>query len=163
MTNDNVFWIGKDDLGSHIYGMGISGRGKTVLLERVALDLSMQTGMSFEEAMKRFEPSEEMLIARRKEKEALEAKEKKRLNALKEAYWENSDIDDFSRISDACVSVLGILPSDRQLYAIFHILPKDVLMIGFEWGFGDTEAGSGAYQFFEDNQELVMKVLNENA
>lgn len=167
MAKDNVFWLGKDALTKDVGIRGTTGRGKSRFKENVAQNISRTLNISLEEALHKLEPTKEELRIKDQEmsmeqNERLQRKHQK-LNAVKEAYWVNSDIDDFYTISDTCASVLDVLPSDKQVKAIYDMLPEEIVFMGMQYDFDDTECRDAIYRFFEDNERSIKTALDENA
>lgn len=160
MPGDNVYWIGQGELETSVLFAGITGRGKSVLLQRCAEDLSSALGISIEEAFERLKPTPQELAQRQNEIEKERQREARRMHAVKEAYWQNSEIEDFNRIHDCCSDIMGVSPTDGQIKKIYDVLPDDVIHLGMQFGFGDTEVGDDAYRFIEDNKALIKEILD---
>ena len=147
-----------DDGNKHTMILGTSARGKSTLLQAEALRL----GITYDELLKRLEPTEEQ-----KQKEAamtkeLKRKEDNRLQAVRDAYWSATDVDEleFAAIYDALVKFCGIdEPTNTQAKAVFDLLPSEIIGGGIQWGFSDTEVRDDIYSFVRDNVELIKTAV----
>lgn len=97
------------------------------------------------------------------QEQAEKEREAKRLDAVREAYWQASNEDDFDRLHDALVSTVmqdsANEPTTEQIKALFMMLPAQIIGLGISWGFSDTEVGDDIYTFIEENRESVIERL----
>lgn len=109
------------------------------------------------------EPTAEEMERARKHEQAEHERVNKRLNAVREAYWQTSAEGDFYSLHDALVSTVmkgsRISPTQHHIKALFMMLPASIIGQGVAWGFGDTEVGDDIYSFVEKNQSAVIKQL----
>lgn len=83
-----------------------------------------------------------------------------RLNAVKEAYWLNSSLDDceFYPIYDSLAEHLNIEnPSHEQAKLVFMMFPETLVGSGIQWSFSDSEVRSEIHDFVESNK---LKIIN---
>lgn len=83
-----------------------------------------------------------------------------RLQAVRDAYWANSDIDglEFAAIHDSLVEFCEFDdPSNQQCKAVFDLLPSSLIGGGVQWGFDDSEVRDGIYAFVRTNAAMVKK------
>lgn len=153
-SNNSKIWVnGMPD--THM--LGTTGKGKSKFCQQYA----DQEGISYEEAEKRWQPTEEMLEDRRQQVEVQRMKDAKRIQAVRDAYWAATDTDsnEFSTIYDACAEFIGAEISSHQSKEVFDILPKEIIGSGIQWGFNDTEVRDNIYCFIRDNSEEIKKKL----
>lgn len=150
-----VFAIKDGDL-HHTLIIGHSGRGRSVLLEAEAQRL----GIPYDELMKRMEPTPEQKEAAKRQEEQLRQKDAERLNAVREAFWANSDPDDseFYALYDALTFAKIVTePTSAHIKALFMMLPEDIVGQGIAWGFTDTEVRERVHRFVAENREAVAQ------
>lgn len=91
----------------------------------------------------------------------------KREQALKEAYWnetkKTNDLEnEFWHIYDYINSFFEIeKPTEAQAYAIYNILPKNIVHTGFEWTFNNSVVRDNMFDFFHDNEKEIKEYLKE--
>jgi len=142
----------------HVMILAPTRRGKSTLLQLEAARL----GISYEELLKRLEPSaEEKERARVREEEA-ELREGARLDALRQVLWDTKD-DDLEGILNDVLSVSGVRekPMPKHCKALFWLLPKHLIGLGVAWDFSDTEVREDIYQFVQENRASVEARLAE--
>ncbi len=84
----------------------------------------------------------------------------KRLNAVREAYWNSTPEDSFDldALHDALLDIEGLeSPSRDQQKALFMMLPEAIIGSGISWGFRDTEVRDEIHGFVAKNMEAVVK------
>ncbi len=88
--------------------------------------------------------------------------EAQRLNAVREAFWNNTpDGDhDLRQLHDVLV-VSGLVkePSLEQIKAFLMMLPADIIGSALSWGFTDTEVRERTYEFAEQNKQSVLEAI----
>ena len=150
--------ISGDDGNNHLMIIGTTARGKSSLLQAEALRL----GITYDELLKRMEPTEEQ-----KQKEAamtreLKQKEENRLQAVRDAYWSATDVDglEFATIHDALIEFCEVKePTNAQTKAVFDLLPSDIIGNGIQWRFDDTEVRDSIYIFVRENAEPIKHAV----
>lgn len=113
-------------------------------------------GISYDEMLKRLEPTPEQKELSRMQEQDRKNKEAIRLKAVCEAFWQNSDISEFDELHDALTGA-GIVaePTPDQIKALFDMLPASIIGQGIAWDFGDTEVRDSIYQYVRENREAV--------
>lgn len=147
--------IDADKLGLHTMILGTTGRGRS----KIAEDEAARRGISVEELERLWAPSEEELARRKAEEDERSRKAARRLASMKQAYWDNSEAEDFDGIHDACVSLLDVEMDIPRIRVVFDRLPKDIFGLAVQWGFDDTEVGDHVYRFIRDNLEVIRADL----
>lgn len=86
----------------------------------------------------------------------------KRLQALREAFWNNTseDDDDLYVFHDALVNIGLDDPTPAQQKSLFMLIPEITLGQGICWGFSDTEVRSAVHEFVEKNEATVRAALS---
>jgi hypothetical protein len=142
-------------INGHILMTGQSGLG---LKHHIAQNYPGQVVQLSEEERQQVSKVRQLEIAK---KEALGAK---RLRAVCEAYWSETELGGghFAGMHDVVVDVLGIQPSNDQLRALLFMLPTHIIGKGIAYGFGDTEVADAIYEFIEENKEEVLNCLLPN-
>ncbi len=87
----------------------------------------------------------------------------KQLQAIRDAYWDASDEDEFYDIHDSISELLGVEPSKEQLKRVFDSLPVDIIGSGIQWGFNDTVVRDSVYCYIRDNAGAIKEQLSEGA
>lgn len=92
-----------------------------------------------------------------------EAECKKREQALKEVYWNNSDKNEFDSIHDILVETELNIPKNKMNDAVkitFMKLPEHIFGSVISWGLGDTEVKDEIYEFvLENHDELFEHII----
>lgn len=83
----------------------------------------------------------------------------KRLKAVRDAYWENSDESDFSGLHDVIVDTLDIDPTQSQMKAVFDKLPARIIGSIVCCGMRDTVIRDEIYEFIENNEQTIRNAL----
>lgn len=83
----------------------------------------------------------------------------KRLQGVRDAYWDGSDENEFDVLRDTIVDCLGIDPSTDQVRAVFNLLPAEIIANVIRWGFRDTVVCEEAYVFIRKNQFAIRQQL----
>jgi hypothetical protein len=89
-------------------------------------------------------------------------REEHRITAVREAYWQHSDINgvDFIHLYNALAeSGLADQPTDAQVRALFMALPASILGQGIAWGFCDTEVRDSVVTFVTENRLQLARAL----
>lgn len=147
------------DAKHHTMVLGVSGLGKSVLLQEVA----RKRGITYEELLQQMEPTEEQKaqqVARKEEKDRVE---NQRLKAVREAFWNNTSPDnsDFTQLhSVLVVSEIVKEPTEDQVKAFFMMLPAEIIGSALSWGFSDTVVREQTYEFVEENKQAILKALS---
>lgn len=152
--------ISQEQINMHQIIFGQSGSGKSLFIQRHADD----NNISYDEAEKAFQPSEEQLKESKKAKAEAQINDKKRLLATKLTYWEHSTFDkfEFSNFHDCLTSYLDIdEPTDEQIKTLYLMIPDDMFGLGISWGFGDSVLRDNLSKYVQDNIELIKQKLSE--
>jgi len=148
-----------DGKTEHIMILGSSGKGRSRMLEAEANRL----GISYEELERRLEPTPEQKEKARMRQEERDRHEAQRLDAVRLAYWDNTDRSDSDLhvLSDA-LSVAEIVraPSIDQQRILFMMLPANIFGQGVAWGFSDTEVRDQIHEFVAENRETVTQAVS---
>lgn len=88
--NTSAIW-NSEDVQNHISKFGRTGKGKSTML----MQLAKAEGIPYEEMEDRLKPSQEQEAAWENERQAEEQKAAKRLQCVRDAYWDNSPTSDF--------------------------------------------------------------------
>lgn len=151
-------FITSPDNTHHTMIIGASGRGKSVLLQAEA----MRLGISYEELMRRLEPSEEATRQMKEREDEAARVEAARMQAVRDAYWKATPPDhhDLACLHDALVcSALSNEPTNEMVKALFMMLPNDIIGSAISWGFSDTEVRERVYAFINDTSTEVRSSL----
>ena len=143
----------------HFLILGSTRKGRSRLMESEANRL----GIPYEELERRLEPTEEQKERARMRQEERDRHEAQRLDAVRRAYWENTDKSDFDLFvfSDALRAAgLASDPSIEQQRILFMMLPANVFGQGVAWGFSDTEVRDQVHEFVADNRGAVAQALS---
>lgn len=119
-------------------------------------------GITYDELLKRMEPTDEQKQKTVEIVEELKRKEDHRLQMVRDAYWSVSDIDglEFATIHDALIEFCGIdVPTNTQSKTVFDLLPFEIIGNGIRWGFSDTEVRDDIYIFVRENAESVKNAV----
>lgn len=120
-------------------------------------------GIPYEEMERRLEPTSEQKEKPRMKHEERDRRNALRLDAVRRAYWDNTDKSDpdLSVFSDA-LSMVGIVtdPTVQQQRLLFMMLPADVFGQGVSWGFSATEVRSQIRKFVVENRDAVARVVS---
>ena len=137
--------------------IGVSGKGKSSII----LELAEQRAISYEEAELLCLPSKEQLESRPQEMEEEMKTSNVRLQKVRDAYWLATPEGDseFWVISDSCNEFLGIDPTLDQVKAIFDSLPRQIIALGIQWGFDDSEVRDELYAYVRDNADKLKPAL----
>lgn len=134
--------------------IGTTGQGKSALL----MEEVLRRGIPYEQLVKELEPTLEQKERMKKMEEERHSREEARLQAVRDAYWAASNLDDleFATIHDALVEFCEINdPTNTQSKAVFDLLPAGIIGGGIQWGFDDTEVRDNIYIFVRDNADAV--------
>lgn len=152
-----MFLISPDNK-NHTMIIGSSGSGKSVLLQAEA----MRLGISYEELMRRLEPSEEATRKMKEREDDATRVAAARMQAVRDAYWKATPPDhhDLECLHDALVcSALSNEPTNEMVKALFMMLPDDIMGSAISWGFSDTEVRERVYAFIKDNSTEVRSSI----
>ncbi|MDK0999521.1 hypothetical protein ACO2TQ_40020 [Burkholderia sp. OKR4-1] len=147
---------GEGDIG-HSVILGSTRRGKSALLQAEAYRL----GISYEELERRLEPTAEQTEITRMKQEEKDRREAARLDAVRKAYWDNTDKSD-PDLSPLISALDGLVahPTVEQQRILFMMLPADVFGQGVSWGFSDTEVRGRIYEFVTENRDAVAAAVS---
>ena len=139
-NTERNFFFSKKEIEEHLENFGRSGQGKRSLINENSSDNSIGN-----------------------ENENGRFKEEKRLQAVKEAYWNNSDINtDFNPIYDALGEIFSIeSPTEDQIKIAFMSLNAIVIGSVLMWDIDDTETRESVYEYLRDNFEDLKRNLGE--
>lgn len=144
--------------GGHKLILAPTRSGKSSILEAEAKRL----GITLDELMERLEPTVEEKEKARIRQEEEDRRDAKRLDAVRQAYWEGTreDSSEFYVLSDA-ISGAGIVdsPNRDQQRALFGLLPQYIIGEGIAWGFSDTEVRGRIHEFVAENREAVVQAV----
>ena len=153
-----VFRSDNGDCTAHTMIVGQSRQGMSLLLQVEARRL----GITCEELVQRLEPTEEQKEQLRMRQEEADQADKKRLDAVREAYWQNTPEGhpDLDQLHDLLVaaSVAGE-PTREQIRRVFMLLPAEIIGAALSWGLGDTDERESIYEFLERNKQQVLEVI----
>ena len=150
--------VTKGDSAQHFMLFGSTGKGKSQALQAEADRL----GISYEELKRRLEPTAEQKERARMQQEEKDRREAQRLDAVRKAYWANTDESDsdLNPLSDAlCAAGVASDPTVEQLRILFMMLPANVIGQGLAWGFSDTEVGDQIHAFVSGNRDTVARAV----
>ena len=150
--------LSEEDLRCHTLVLGTTGSGKSQLLESEAI----RQGGSVSELIQRVEQSPEQKEREKMQQDQRREKKASRLDAVREAYWADSDSadSDLDNLHDALLSIEGITdPTKEQMKIFFMMLPESIIGQGIAWGFEDTEVREDIYRFVEENREAITQKL----
>ncbi|ANN80848.1 hypothetical protein BAU07_26360 (plasmid) [Bordetella flabilis] len=143
----------------HFMIIGPTGKGRSQLLQAEADRL----GISYEELERRLEPTPEQKERARMRQEEEDRRDAQRLDAVRKAYWVNTDESDSDlyALSDA-LSAAGIAsdPTVEQRRILFMMLPANVIGQGLAWGFSDTEVRGQVHAFVAENRDAVARAVS---
>jgi len=148
-----------DGKSEHIMILGSSGKGRSRMLEAEANRL----GISYEEMERRLEPTPEQQEKARMRQEERDRHEAQRLDAVRRAYWDNTDKSDLALcvLSDALrAAEIVRVPNIEQQRILFMMLPANVFGQGVAWGFSDTEVRGQIHEFVAENHEAVTQAVS---
>lgn len=155
----NLFTLGTVFQREHMQFFGQTRKGKSQLVQAEADRL----GISYEEMEHRLEPTFEQKEKARMKREEQERREAMRLEAVRKAYWDNTDKadSDLHVFSDA-LSVAGIAtdPTVQQQRILFMMLPAYVFGQGVAWGFSDSEVRGQVHAFVAEHRDAVAKAVS---
>lgn len=154
-----LFSLGDEGV-QHVLLLGTSGRGKSVLLEQLAVE----RGVSVDELARECAPTPEQLVAERQACDIRRQQDLARLQAVRDAYWVRTDHDEceFSSIHDGLVAFCAIeQPTTAQLKVVFDLMPAEVIGNGIRWGFDDTEVRDEVYAFVRDHADTIRGALKQ--
>jgi hypothetical protein len=156
-TNSITISSGSDS--GHLLVLGTTRKGKSTLVQAEADRL----GISYEEMERRLEPTDEQKERARVKQEERDRREAVRLDAVRAAYWGNTDKPDFD-LSPLVSALDGIVddPTDEQQRILFMMLPADVFGQGVSWGFSDTDVRGRIYEFVNENRDAVAAAVSAN-
>ena len=143
----------------HVLVLGTTRKNKNPVFQAEADRL----GISYEELERRLEPTAEQKEKARMKQEERDHREAVRLDAVRKAYWDNTDKPD-SDLSPLVSALDGIVsnPTIEQQRILFMMLPADVFGQGVSWGFSDTEVRGQIYKFVEENRDAVAAAVSSN-
>lgn len=154
----NVISLDSEDGRQHLFVIGSTGRGRSSRLMAEAT----RRGIAYDKLLKQLEPSEEEKQAMREKEQARAQHELIRLNAVRQAYWTQTDPEDSDLwvLHDALTQIDGLVsPSREQQRIVFFMLPADVIGNGIAWGFSDTEVRSSVWKFVDENKAAVAAAI----
>lgn len=127
MNEEKSLFSDTSDIGHHIGDYGIIGRGKSTYL----FDL---------------EPMPEG-------KDQIDETRKKRLDAVRMAYWEATPAEEWYSINDIIKEHIPELTdiTREQQKILFMMLPSTILGEAIKWGIGDTVVRNGIYVYIRDH------------
>lgn len=85
-----------------------------------------------------------------------------REKAIKEAYWNNSEPDEFDSLHDILNETDLNIPEDRfndAIKIVFMKLPEHILGSVVSWGISDTAVRDEIYEFVLKNHQKLFKQL----
>lgn len=134
-------------------------KGRSMLLQAEA----DRIGISYEELERRLEPTQEQKEQARMRQEEQDRRDAARLDAVRKAYWDNTDKTD-SDLSPLVSALDGFVadPTIEQQRILFMMLPADVFGQGVSWGFSDTEVRGRIYEFVNENRDAVAAAVLAN-
>lgn len=83
-------------------------------------------------------------------------------NMAREAYWDMAkpSSPEFYSLSNAISDCCGIdAPTWAQLRTVFFMLPNELVLTGFRWGFDDCHVRGALWHFVETNAKAVFDAL----
>lgn len=122
-------------------------------------------GISYEELLKRLEPTEVQKLATAEKRNQEMQKELDRLNAVRTAYWAASQMDshDFDPLHDSLLQLEGVeSPTEHQQKVLFFLLPQDIIGSGIAWGFADSEVRDSIYAFVREQMPKITEALRSD-
>jgi hypothetical protein len=152
----NCITIASGNQTEHLLVLGTTRKGTNKLLQTEADRL----GISYEDMERQLEPTAEQKEKARMKQVERERREAVRLDALRKAYWDNTDNSD-SDLSPLVSALEGIVadPTVEQQRILFMMLPADVFGQGVSWGFSDTEVRGRIYEFVNENRDAVAAAV----
>ena len=65
-------------------------------------------------------------------------------------------------VHDILVQIQDIEPNDSEVLEIIHSIPNNILFIGLEWGYRDTEFGDKLYEWISNKNKVGITVNKYN-
>ena len=155
MNKDLPIFIAGDDQEFHNIIVGHSGKGRSTLIQQMA----DQQSMTYKKMERRCQPTEAQIQHRKQEEKASQLASQKRLQMIRDAYWNGSDESEFYDLHDTIVDFLNIAPTKEQVRAVFNLLPSSIIGGAIQWGMDDTEVRDQTYVYIQDNKQLIRKEL----
>lgn len=81
------------------------------------------------------------------------------LQMIRDAYWNDSSVNEFNSLHDILTDTFGITPSVQQLRAAFNLLPTSIIGDGIRWGFSDTGVRELIFDFIKADPGLFRKAM----
>ncbi len=159
LVGKNTFFMNSESVAEHIFMLSSSGKGRSFFIAQEAL----KRGISYEEVEKELEPTEEQKAVQKERAMKRKAYEQKRFEAVRKAFWENSDPDDWELyVLDDCISSLipdaGEIPH-HQRESLFMSLPDDIVYSAIKYGISDSVVRDDIYAFAKNNVDLIKKII----
>lgn len=157
LVGKNTFLMNSESVAEHTFILASSGKGKSAFIAKEAL----RRGVSYEEVEKELEPTEEQKAVQKERAMKRKEYERKRFEAVRKAFWENSDPDDSELyVLDDCIS--SLIPNDveishHQRESLFMSLPDDIVYSAIKYGISDSVVRDDIYAFVKDNVDLIKK------
>ena len=154
---ESSIWIPLASMNQHSrFIVGATGKGRSYFLQQCA----NQEGISYEKMLARdIKLKEEQQIKLKREQQMKDAK---RLQMVRNAYWDASSEDEFYCIHDSISEFCGINPSKEQVKCVFDTLPAGIIGSGIKWGFDDTDVRDNIYDYIRSNAIKMWNLINRH-
>lgn len=159
LVGKNTFFMNSESVAEHIFMLSSSGKGRSSLIAQEAL----RRGLSYEEVEKELEPTEEQKAVQKERAMKRKEYEQKRFEAVRKAFWENTDPDDPELyVLGDCIS--SLIPNDveishHQRESLFMSLPDDIVYSAIKYGISDSVVRDDIYAFAKNNVDLIKKII----
>lgn len=128
--------------------------------ESAIRQLADQEGISYEEMQRELEPSDSEKERKVREIREVREAQEKRLQMVRDAFWEGSRTSDIKGLHTAMSMALGISDiSEQQVRAAYNLLPSEIIGDLIKTGFLDTILRDDAYVFFCEHEFELRQSL----
>jgi hypothetical protein len=138
-------WHTHANVTGHLLLVGTTGKGRT------------------SNGLPPYLPTPEELVTRLMNEEAWRAREKRQLDAVREAYWTHAEADDWGRLHDVLVEAGLDHPTLAQVKALFFLFDAPLVGKVIAWGPFDTEIGDDALEVAVEHLETLRAIAPPNA
>lgn len=156
----NMLFMNSESVAEHIFILASSGKGRSSLIAQEAL----RRGLSYEEVEKELEPTEEQKAVQKERAMKRKEYEQKRFEAVRKAFWENTDPDDPELyVLGDCIS--SLIPNDveishHQRESLFMSLPDDIVYSAIKYGISDSVVRDDIHLYVKNNVDKIKKILD---
>lgn len=156
METKPIFYQMGQGLAAHTIVVGITGKGKSVILEEEAKRL----GITYDELLKRMEPTEEQKATMEANKQKRAEEQRAKDSTIRNAIWATFDQSDIDEFLDALKVILEINePTKSNVKEVFFALDMSIVGNIVSWGVGDTPTREAIWEFVRENKTLLLDSL----